>query len=78
MFVVEPLGGGGVIAFIAHYPFSKRERWSWNSLVFGLGVWFVLDTSLSIVYKVYFNVAFNTALLILTGLPVLVTRKEFV
>jgi len=29
-----------------------------------------------VVHKVYFNVAFNTALIVLMGLPVLLTRKE--
>ncbi len=70
-------GWGIILAYIAHYPFIKRERWAWNGLVFGLVVWFVLDTSLSLFYKVYFNAAFNMALLILVGLPVVVTRNEF-
>jgi hypothetical protein len=70
-------GWGITLTFIAQYPFRKREGWAWNGLVFGLVVWFVLDTSLSMFYKVYFNVIFNTVLLFLAGLPVLVTRKEF-
>jgi hypothetical protein len=40
-------------------------------------VWFVLDTALSVFYKVYFNAALNTTILILAGLPVVFTRKEF-
>ena len=43
----------------------------------GILVWFVLDTSLSIYYKVYFNAAFNTVLLILAMLPVVLTRRYF-
>ncbi len=70
-------GWGIILAYIAHYPFIKRERWARNGLVFGLVVWFVLDTSLSLYYKVYFNAAINMALLILVGLPVVVTRNEF-
>jgi len=70
-------GWGIILTYIARYPFSKKERWAWNCLVFGLLVWFVLDTSLSVFYKVYFNAAFNTALLILVMLPVVFTRKEF-
>lgn len=71
-------GWGIILTYIAHFPFVKRERWARNGLVFGLVVWFVLDTSLSLFYKVYFNAAFNTALLIVIGLPVLVTWNEFV
>jgi hypothetical protein len=70
-------GWGIFVTFIAYYPFRSKEKWAWNCLVLGLGVWFVLDTALSISFKVYFNVAFNTILLILAGLPVIFTRKEF-
>jgi hypothetical protein len=70
-------GWGISMTCIARYPFRKKERWAWNCLVFGLLVWFVLDTSLSVFYKVYFNAAFNTTLLILAGLPLAFTRKEF-
>jgi hypothetical protein len=70
-------GWGVFLAFIAQYPFRKKERWAWNCLVMGLLVWFVLDTSLSLYHKVYFNAAFNTALLVLAGLPVVFTRKSF-
>ena len=71
-------GWGVFVTFVAHYPFRNKEKWAWNCLVLGLLVWFVLDTALSAFHKVYFNVAFNTALLILAGLPAVFTRKEFV
>ncbi len=71
-------GWGIVLTYIAHHPFNRKERWSWSCLVLGLLVWFVLDTSLSVFYKVYFNAAFNTILLVLAGLPLMFTRKEFV
>ncbi len=71
-------GWGTVLTYVAHYPFKRKERWSWNGLALGLLIWFVLDTSLSVLYKVYFNAAFNTALLVLAGLPIALTRREFV
>jgi hypothetical protein len=71
-------GWGVFVTFIAHYPFRNKEKWAWNCLVLGILVWFVLDTALSAFHKVYFNVAFNTALLILAGLPAVFTKKEFV
>jgi hypothetical protein len=70
-------GWGISLAYVARYPFSRKERWSRDALALGLLVWFVLDTSLSVIHKVYFNVAFNTALLILGLLPVVFTWKEF-
>ena len=70
-------GWGIFIAFIAHYPYRQKERWARNCLVLGLLVWYLLDTSLSAIYRVYFNLAFNTILLILTMLPIIFTRKDF-
>ena len=70
-------GWGIFVIFIAQYPFRNRERWAWNCLVAGMLVWFVLDTSLSIFHRVYFNAAFNSVLLILAMLPIVITRKYF-
>jgi hypothetical protein len=70
-------GWGIILTYIARYPFRKKERWAWNGLVFGILVWYVLDTALSVLYGVTFNVAFNTTLLILAGLPLVFTRIEF-
>jgi hypothetical protein len=70
-------GWGVFLIFIAHYPFAKKEKWAWNCLALGLLVWFVLDTLISVNYLVYFNAVFNTALLILAGLPIVFTRKYF-
>jgi hypothetical protein len=72
------LAGWGIfVIFIAQYPFLKKEKWSWNCLVAGLLTWFILDTFLSLTYRVYFNAIFNTVIFILAMLPVVLTRKEF-
>ena len=70
-------GWGVFLTFIAYYPFRNKEKWARNCLILGLLIWFVLDTSLSLFYKVYFNAGFNIALLVLAGLPMVFTRKEF-
>ncbi len=69
-------GWGMFVLFIAHYPFKRQEPWAWNCLIYGLVLWFVLDTALSISYRVWFNVIFNIALLVLALLPVLSTRRD--
>ncbi len=69
-------GWGMFVLFIAHYPFKRQEPWAWNCLVYGLVLWFVLDTALSISYRVWFNVIFNIVLLVLALLPVLSTRRD--
>ena len=71
-------GWGIFVAFIAHYPFRHRERWSWNCLATGLLVWYLVDTAISLYFRVYFNAAFNTLLLMLVTLPLAFTRKHFV
>jgi len=70
-------GWGIVMSCVVHRPFKNKERWAWNALALGILVWFVLDTGLSIIHKVYFNVAFNTTLLVLAGLPMAFTISEF-
>ena len=70
-------GWGIFIVFIAREAFRRKERWAWDCMVWGLGVWFVLDTGLSALYGVYFNVLVNTVLVVLAGLPVVMTRREF-
>jgi len=72
------LAGWGIfLLFITQYPFRRGERWAWNCLLVGLLAWYVLDTTLSLLHKVYFNVAFNTALLLLVLIPLGFTRKYF-
>jgi hypothetical protein len=70
-------GWGIFLTFVAHFAFNKREKWAWNCMVVGLLVWFILDTSLSLNHKVYFNAIFNTALIIFAGLPLIFTRRDF-
>ena len=71
-------GWGVFMTFITHYSFRNKEKWAWNCMFVGMLVWFVLDTSISIFHKVYFNAVFNTGLLIIAMLPVVLTRKYFV
>ena len=68
---------GLTVAFIAHYPFHRREYWSWLCLVCGVALWFGMDESLTLYYQVYFNALFNLGFLLLLVLPLVVTRRYF-
>ncbi len=68
-------GWGVFLSFIAYYPFKNKEKWSWYCVLVGLLTWFTLDTSISLYYKVYGNVAVNVAFLLLTLLPLVFTRR---
>ncbi len=70
-------GWGVFLAFIGHYPFRRKESWAWICLVLGVGLWYVVDTTLSMLSQVVFNAAFNTALLVLLAPPLIFTRKVF-
>ena len=70
-------GWGIFMAFIIHYPFKHRERWAWNCLGLGLLIWFLVDTGISLYFKVVFNAVFNTVLFIAAFIPLAFCRKEF-
>jgi len=70
-------GWGILITFIAYYPFKAQERWSWNCVFWGILVWFIVDTTISLYHSVYFNAIFNTVLLVLIVLPLGFTRRCF-
>ena len=72
------LAGWGIfLAFLAYYPFARKERWAWNCIAVGLLVWFASDTAMSLAFAVYFNAFFNLALFIAGMLPLLFTWREF-
>ncbi|MFK7924129.1 MAG: hypothetical protein AB8H47_19380 [Bacteroidia bacterium] len=67
-----------LMIFITVYPFKERQRWSWVALWTGLLSWFVIDSGISSFYGAYYNVyLINLVALVLIGLPLLMTRKEF-
>jgi hypothetical protein len=70
-------GWGVFIAFLAHYPFKAREKWAWHCLALSTAIWFMTDTSISLFYHVTFNAAFNVILVLLLGLPLVFTRRQF-
>ncbi|HVO71423.1 MAG TPA: hypothetical protein VMT24_15340 [Aggregatilineaceae bacterium] len=71
-------GWGVFLAFLAHTPFKRRERWARDCMAAGIGLWFVLDTAVSLYHRVYFNaLAVNVPLLLIVALPLWFTRREF-
>jgi hypothetical protein len=70
-------GWGVTLAYIVMGPFARLEKWSWDAIAFGLAVWFVVDTFMSAYSGAYFNVGINVLLIVLAGIPLLMTRKMF-
>lgn len=82
-FIWGPLGGTIaccyiLLAFMAWFPFSRKERWARNSIIVAFGVWVVLDSAVCIYYGVYFQVFIINAFSILQkALPIIFTWKDF-
>lgn len=69
-------GWGVFVVFLARNPLRNRERWAWNCLLFGFTLWFLVDTTISAYFGVFFNVIFNAALVMLIYIPLFATRSE--
>jgi hypothetical protein len=64
-------------AYVAHYPFARREKWARQCLAAGTVVWYVLDTYISLISGVVFNALFNSGIFLLIAVPLGFTWKEF-
>ena len=82
-FIWGPLGGTIaccyiLLAFIAWFPFRRKERWSRNAIILAFGVWIILDSAVCLYYGVYFQVyIINAFSLIQKALPIIFTWNEF-
>lgn len=67
-----------LLAFIAYYPFKRKEKWSWLAIVIAFSVWIILDSAVCIYYGVYFQVyLINLFSFSVKALPLILTRKYF-
>jgi hypothetical protein len=70
-------GFGVLAAFVVRRPYRARQRWARDALVTAITLWFILDTGISALSGVWFNVAFNSVVLIALAVPVGATWREF-
>ena len=61
------LGWGILLAFIIYHPFKACKKWAWTCVAVGFAFWFIVDTGISALFGVIFNVLFNIFLLLLIG-----------
>jgi hypothetical protein len=76
--------GGTIVGFhvlmimISENAFKEKEVWAYKALWLGLISWFCIDSGISIYYGAIHNIVLiNIVALILIGLPLVMTRKEF-
>jgi hypothetical protein len=83
IFVWGPLGGTIaccyiLLAFIAWFPFRRKELWARNAIMVAFGIWVVLDSAVCFEQGVYFQVyIINIFSIIIKALPIVFTWKEF-
>jgi len=82
-FLWAPLGGTIaccyiLVAFLAWYPFRKKEKWARNAIMVAFGTWILLDSGACIYYGAYFQVYLINAFSFLQkALPIIFTWKDF-
>lgn len=76
--------GGTIVGFhvlmvmISENSFKKKELWAYKAMWYGLLSWFIIDSGISIYYGAIHNVVMiNMVALILIGIPLVMTRKDF-
>jgi hypothetical protein len=83
IFVWGPLGATIaccyiLLAFIAWFPFRRKELWARNAIMVAFGIWVVLDSAICFEQGVYFQVYFiNAFSIIIKALPIVFTWKSF-
>jgi len=67
-----------LMVFISENAFKQRQLWAYKAMWAGLLSWFVIDSGLSFYYGALHNIVIiNLVALILIGLPLVMTWKEF-
>ncbi len=67
-----------LMIMISENAFKKKEPWAYKAMWLGLLSWFCIDSGISIYYGAIHNVVLiNVVALVLIGLPLVMTRKEF-
>lgn len=83
-FVMGPMGANIagfylLLAYIARYPFKRKERWARTAIIVAFGAWFIIDAIVSFYYGVLFQVLVLHLLVSVPqkALPLIFTWKKF-
>jgi hypothetical protein len=68
-------GWGLLMVFVANHAIRARARWAWTGLTAAISLWYLFDTGMSAAYGVWFNVLFNSVILILAAVPLVAIRR---
>jgi hypothetical protein len=82
-FILGPFGATSagyffLLFFVLRYPFQRRERWAYRAVVGSLSLWFVVDSTASVLHGALFNVLLvNVPCITVLGLPLFLLRSRF-
>ena len=81
-FILGPLGATNLayfllLYFVVKYAFPKRELWAYHAVVYSFLAWFVLDTSMCLFYKGYFNILIANVPALIGMMPVFFMKRYF-
>ena len=82
-FVLGPFGATTagyffLVFMIARHPFRAREAWAFRAISGAVGLWFCVDTTVSLLHGALFNVLLvNIPALVLLATPLIALRAEF-
>lgn len=65
------IGWGTLLVFMTRRLFIKDEPWIWKAITTSAIIWFVFDSTVSLVLGTILNVFFNTDFLLLVMFPIL-------
>lgn len=84
VFILGPMGAtiAGIyllLAYIARYPFRRKEKWARNAIVVSFSIWFITDAIVAITYGVLIHSLVIHLLVSVPqkALPLIFTWKEF-
>jgi hypothetical protein len=70
-------GFGVLAALVGGNAIARQERWARDALGVALLVWYLMDTIVSLTFRVWVNAAINTVVFALFALPLAFTWRRF-
>ncbi|AFY69927.1 hypothetical protein Pse7367_1639 [Thalassoporum mexicanum PCC 7367] len=65
------------IIFILVGAFRHKQRWSWLAIASSIGIWFAIDSAISVMSGFWQNAVFNVVFLLMFMIPLVATYGDF-
>jgi len=72
------IGWGIILAFLGYRLMQKSEEWIWIAITVSLIVWYIFDTSISLISGSFLNVILNFFFLVLPLPPLVVNVRKII